>query len=146
MSYFKDKIMQVPLFDAFSPPLRAHLADVLLDIGQRRVLKKGEQLYAEGAADDNTGAVLLDGGLIVAFSNKSPLLLHAPNLVGEMQQFNEFGTRTATVSAEDPTTIIEFGWHDFVARIQDHADISDADQDLIRNAFTKFAGDRFMRR
>ncbi len=146
MSSDKEKIMQAPLFVAFSPALRDHLADILVDIGKKRVLKKGEQLYAEGAEDDNTGAVLLDGELIVAFGAKPPLVLHAPELVGEMQQFNTFGTRTATVCAKDPTTLLEFAWHEFVAHIQERLDIGHTDQLLIRDAFTKFAGDRFKRR
>ncbi len=145
-SAYKDKISQVPVFAAFATPLRDHLTDILMDISNTRVLKKGEQLYAEGAIDDNTGALLVDGGLIVAFGTKTPVFLEAPNMVGEMQQFNKYGTRTATVCARASATVLEFAWHDFVARIQDRPDINHADHATIRDAFTKFAGDRFKQR
>jgi len=140
---YKDKIESVPLIASLPPPVRKHLADILSDIGSVRVLKKGEQLYAEGAADDNTGAIVIDGALTVAFGTHTPVFVQAPELVGEMQQFNKYGTRTATVCAKDPTTVLEFAWHDFVARVQDRPEIGHADQLLIRTAFTKFAGDRF---
>jgi hypothetical protein len=145
-SAYKEKIEAVPLFVSFNPPLRTQLADILIDIGKVRVLKKGEQLYAEGAVDDNTGAIVLDGDLIVAFGTHQPVFVKAPELVGEMQQFNKYGTRTATVCAKDPTTVLEFAWHDFVARVQDRPEIGHADQLAVRNAFTKFAGDRFKER
>ena len=145
-STYKDKITQVPLFTTFSPTLREHLADILVNISETRVLTKGEQLYAEGAIDDNTGALLVDGGLIVAFGTKTPIFLEAPEMVGEMQQFNKYGTRTATVCARASATVLEFAWHDFVARIQDRPDINHADHTQIRDAFTKFAGNRFKQR
>lgn len=145
-SAYKDKIQSVPLIASFTPALRTQLVDILVDIGKVRVLKKGEQLYAEGAADDNTGAIVLDGDLIVAFGSNQPVFVKAPELVGEMQQFNKYGTRTATVCAKDPTVLLEFAWHDFVARVQDRPEIPHADQRVIRYAFTKFAGDRFKER
>ncbi len=67
-------------------------------------------------------------------------------MVGEMQQFNKYGTRTATVCARESATVLEFKWHDFVARVQDRPDINHADHTLIRSAFTKFAGHRFKQR
>lgn len=145
-SAYTEKIQSVPLIASFNPTLRFHLADILSDIGKVRVLKKGEQLYAEGAVDDNTGAILIDGDLVVAFGTHQPIFVKAPELVGEMQQFNKYGTRTATVCAKDPTTVLEFAWHDFVARVQDRPEIGQADQLVVRNAFTKFAGDRFKER
>ncbi len=143
---YKEKIENVPLLANFQPALRKQLSDILCDIAKVRVLKKGEQLYAEGAIDDNTGAIIVDGALTVAFGTNKPVFVQAPELVGEMQQFNKYGTRTATVCAKDPTTVLEFAWHDFVARVQDRPEIGHADQLLIRTAFTKFAGDRFKER
>lgn len=145
-SAYKEKIETVPLIAAFQPALRKQLADILSDIGKVRVLKKGELLYAEGAVDDNTGAIVIDGALTVAFGTKTPVFVQAPELVGEMQQFNKYGTRTATVCAKDPTTVLEFAWHDFVARVQDRPGIGHADHAVIRDAFKKFAGERFNER
>ena len=145
---YKDKITQVPVFTTFAMPLRDHIAEILVNISKPRVLKKGERLYAEGAIDDNTGAILVDGGLLVSYGreHETTVLLQAPEMVGEMQQFNKYGTRTATVSAGMTATVLEFAWHDLVSRIQDRPDINHADHTLIRDAFKKFAGDRFKRR
>jgi CRP-like cAMP-binding protein len=145
-SAYKEKIAQVPVLAEFQQPLRDHVADIILDIANTRVLKKGEQLYAEGAVDDNTGAILVDGGLIVAYGTHAPILLDPPEMVGEMQQFNKYGTRTATVCARNHATILEFKWHDFVARVQDRPDINHADHARLRDAFTHFAAKRFQER
>lgn len=145
-SAYKEKISQMPVISEFTQPLRDHVADIIVDIANTRVLKKGEQLYAEGAIDDNTGAVLIDGGLIVAFGTHDPIMLDAPDIVGEMQQFNKYGTRTATVCARQSATILEFKWHDFVSRVQERADINHADHARIRDTFTKFAAHRFKER
>jgi hypothetical protein len=143
MSSYKVKIVQVPLLGPLSPPLRGHVADIFLGISNARVLRKGEQLYAEGAEDLNTGAILVDGSLLVAAGAHEPVTVTAPEILGEMQQYNAYGTRTATVCAKDGATVLEFSWHDFVARVKDRPGISHSDQDHIRDAFEKVAGHRF---
>ena len=143
MSSYKDKIAQIQSLGVLAPPLRGQVADILAGISQTRVLRKGEQLYAEGAEDPNTGAILVDGTLLVAAGTRETVTVTAPELLGEMQQYNAYGARTATVCAKDTATVLEFSWHDFVARIKDRPNINHADHAHIRDALEKVAGDRF---
>ncbi len=136
------KITDVPVFNAMNTGLRARLAEILSSISEPRVLKKNEILYAKGAEDENTGAVLVDGALNISNDEGTLLTVTAPDMLGEMLQFDTYGQRTATVTAAGPATVLEFKWHDFVARVRDTPSISQDDQKLLKNALESYASKR----
>ena len=136
------KIADVPVFNAMNTGLRARLAEILSSISQPRILKKGEVLYAQGAEDKNTGVVLVDGALDVGNNEGQQLTVTAPDLLGEMLQFDTYGQRTATVTATGPATVLEFNWHDFIARVRETPTISKDDQLALKNALSSYASHR----
>lgn len=139
---YKSKIVQIPLFQLLDEPIRRHLADILVSQATARVLEPGEVLYEKGAEDPATGAVLVEGTLSVTGEDDGAIDIAAPELVGEMQQFDPYGRRTATLAAKDAATVLEFAWHDFVLAILEDAEISREDQTKIKEAFQKYVGDR----
>jgi CRP-like cAMP-binding protein len=136
------KISDVPVFNAMNTGLRARLAEIISSIGEPRVLKKDEVLYAKGAEDENTGAVLVDGALTVSSDDGPLLTVTAPDLLGEMLQFDSYGQRTATVTAAGPATVLEFRWHDFIARVRDTPAITHEDQALLKRSLESYASKR----
>lgn len=142
MATHTSTITAVPLFQQLDPKLREVLADIVSDIGTERTLQAGEILYEKDAEDPITGAVLIDGALEASADGEKAVEVDAPELVGEMQQFDPYGRRTATVRAKESVTIIEFAWHDFVARVLEHPEIDGDAQLSIKHAFEKYVGDR----
>lgn len=136
------KIADVPVFNAMNTGLRARLAEILSSISEPRVLKKGELLYEEGAEDANTGAVLIDGSLTVVSQGNVVLSVSAPDMLGEMLQFDTYGQRTATVKADGPATVLEFRWHDFIERVRDTPSIGKDDQLALKTALESYASRR----
>jgi hypothetical protein len=63
----------------------------------------------------------------------------APDLLGEMQQFDRYGQRTATVKAASRATVLVFSWHEFVARVRDTPTISKEDQNALKAALESYA-------
>ncbi len=142
MTIYKRIIAEVPLLGKLHPELRKKLADILADIGTARILEAGETLYEKGAEDPITGAVVVEGTLEALPDGGEPIEVSAPELVGEMQQFDPYGRRTATLKAKERAAVLEFPWHDFVARILEHPGISQDDQASIKSAFESYVGDR----
>ncbi len=139
---YSAKIIDIPVFNAMNTGLRARLAEILTSISEPRILKKGETLYKKGAEDANTGAILIDGTLTVLSDGGTKLNVVAPDMLGEMQQFDTFGQRTATVKAESPATVLEFSWHDFIARVRDTPAITHDDQLALKTALESYANRR----
>lgn len=136
------KISDVPVFNAMNVGLRGRLAEIIGSISEPRVLKQGDVLYKKGAEDDNTGVVLVDGSLSVGGDEGASVTVTAPDLLGEMLQFDQFGQRTATVTAAGPATVLEFSWHDFIARVRNTPAITKDDQDSLKNALSSYASRR----
>jgi len=136
------RIIDIPVFNAMNTGLRARLSEIISSIGEPRVLKKGEVLYQEGDEDENSGAILLDGSLSVSSKVGPVLTVHAPDMLGEMLQFDTYGQRTATVVAATPATVLQFSWHEFIARVRDTPMITKADQAALKDALESYASKR----
>ena len=136
------RIIDIPVFNAMNTGLRARLAEIITSISEPRTLKKGEVLYKKGAEDANTGAVLIEGTLVVESDDSSEIRVIAPDMLGEMLQFDTYGQRTATVKADGPATVLEFKWHDFIARVRDTPAIGQNDQVALKAALESYASKR----
>lgn len=87
---------------------------VFLEIAKEKTLQDAETLYEKGSEDANTGALLVEGTVAVKAAADRTIELEAPDILGEMQQFEPTAVRVATVKAVGHCTILEFSWHDFV--------------------------------
>jgi len=136
------KVVGIPAFASLNTALRGRLAEILTMISQPRVLNAGDVLYQQGAEDESTGAILVEGILSVTADGGPAISVAAPDLLGEMQQFDQYGQRTATVTAEGPVTVLEFSWHEFVSRIRETPTITKEDQAAVKSALEAYANMR----
>lgn len=138
----REKISVVPMFQTLELPLRQELSDILIEVSTERVMESGDVLYERDDEEGNTGAILVEGLLEIRGDDDHLLEVSAPDLVGEIQQFNEFGQRTATVTAKTEAVVLEFPWHEFVLRLNERATISDTDRTEVKKVLATFAGER----
>ena len=139
---YRERISVIPMFQSLELPLRQELSEVLMDVSVARILESGDTLYKREDEEGNTGAILIEGLLEVVGDHDVRLEVSAPDLVGEIQQFDEFGQRTATVTANEKAIVLEFPWHEFVSRLNERVTISDAERNQVKNVLATFAGDR----
>jgi len=139
---FRDRISEIPVFQTLPSSLRLRLSDVLVGISSERTLEAGGVLYEKGTEDENTGAIVVQGALEVHTDPDHVFQISAPNIVGEMQQLNEFGQRTATVLATEKAILLDFSWHDFVRALTENVIITDSERAQVKALFKEFAGDR----
>lgn len=138
----REKISVVPMFQSLELPLRQELSDILIEVSTERVMESGDVLYERDDEEGNTGAILVEGLLEIRGDDDHLIEVSAPDLVGEIQQFNEFGQRTATVTAKTEAVVLEFPWHEFVSRLNERATISDTDRTEVKKVLATFAGER----
>lgn len=139
---YRGRIAEIPMIHALDAPLRRRVCDVLSGLASESKLKPGDVVYEKGSEDENTGAMLIEGVLVVQGDTDHMFEVTAPNLVGEMQQLNKYGQRTATVSAKSDALLLEFSWHLFVKTLLEDATITRSDRATIKETFSGYAGDR----
>lgn len=139
---FRDRISEMPMLQTLPSELRLRLSDILVGVSSERTLEVGGVVYEKGKEDENTGAIVVQGALEVHSDPDHVYQISAPNIVGEMQQLNEFGQRTATVSVKEKAVLLDFSWHDFVRALMEHAVITKSERAQVKEVFTEFAGDR----
>ena len=138
----RETVQGIPVMKQLDPSLRNITSDILVDVSTEAKLSQGQVLYEKGSEDNNTGVLIVDGALTVQTKNSEEIEITAPNLLGEMQQFDLYGRRTATVVAKSDVHLLEFAWHDFIKRVIDHPAISEEKQAQMKDIFTKVAGGR----
>ena len=139
---FRDRISEIPMLQTLPSDLRLRLGDIIVGVCSERTVEVGGVVYEKGTEDENTGAIVIKGALEVHADPDHVFQISAPNIVGEMQQLNEFGQRTASVSVTEEAVLLDFSWHDFVRALMDHAAITKSDRTKVREVFAELAGDR----
>ena len=139
---FRGRIFEVPMLQVLPPDLRRRLCDILVDISSERTVEAGDVVYDKGSEDENTGAVLVEGALAVRGDPDHNFQVSAPDIVGEMQQLNEYGQRTATVSVTKKAVLLEFSWSEFVRTLSERAAITQRDRAKVKEVFMECAGER----
>ena len=139
---YREHILSVPLFAGLTRQTRGVIADRLMEIGLVKRLSAGQALYEKGAEDLNTGAVLLEGAVTVDPGNGKPIGLSGPELVGELQQYDDHGRRSATVKSSEDCAFLEFSWHDLIKGLLDSPHFDAAMQEELRAAMDRLAAQR----
>ncbi len=142
IAQYRDRIAEIPMVHALDAPVRERVSEVLFALSTASMLKPGDVVYKKGSEDNNTGAVLLEGELVVRGDNDHVFEVTAPNLIGEMLQLNKYGQRTATVSAKGDAVLLEFPWHNFVKTLLEDTTITQSDRATIKETFSAYAGNR----
>lgn len=139
-SAYLKQILEIPILQALPEELRESVAKVFLETSLETVLVEGEVLYSKGAEDANTGALLVSGSVRVDGGGDSTITVGAPELLGEMQQYDSAGQRAATVTATEESVVLEFAWHDFIVLAMDT--LNKGEQVKLREAISEHVGIR----
>ena len=108
-----DAIVRVPIVAEFAQPIRETFATLVQEISEVRRLRKGHRMTREGSRGRNRGFILLSGSVRIHKSEMLDAKVHAPELLGEVMQFNPKRLRVATVLAHEDCLVLRFMWDDF---------------------------------
>ena len=109
----RDNVRKLRFMPDLPADLREKIADILLRISEPRSLPAAAVFIHEDEHVDNKGYILVEGAVAIQRSEHPDMACDAPELIGEMQQFNPAQTRTATVAASMPSTVLRFQWDEF---------------------------------
>ena len=136
-----EAIVRVPVVAEFAQPVRETLSTLLQEISEVRRLRKGHRMTREGGRGRNRGFILLTGSVRIQKSDVPDSKARAPELLGEVMQFNPKKMRIASVFAHEDCLVMRFMWDDFwdaVARYFDPDDQAKVRESLERRAWEHF--------
>lgn len=139
----RDVLKAVPFVQALPDSIRDDLLDIILEISEPVTIEEGTILFTEGERGSDVGYFLLKGDVEIRKSNGMDSSCPAPELLGEMKQFNPVGLRTATVESLTDLDLLSFDWADFRAATEDYFPPDDlkALEDVMENyAWQHFIG------
>lgn len=137
----RSEMSKLELLDALSGDLRHQVVNTLLEISEYERFAKNAILFTEGDQGSDVGYILLKGDILVRKTHAPEVLCQAPELLGEMKQFNPNRQRTATVEAVTELLVMRFSWHDFNDAIEQI--LSDTDQEAVIQALESCAWQHF---
>lgn len=137
----RDTITQLRFFGEIPREARDRVADAFIQVGKRRRLPEGTRLFTQGEEGTDEGYILLEGDVLVTKSTGMGLECPAPELLGEMKQFNPNKLRTATVEAMNDIEVLAFSWPAFEKAVQ--AKLNDAERKALRAALQNYAWQHF---
>lgn len=138
---FRAIVLNVPFVAGFEPALRETLASLIVEISEVRRLRTNHRMTREGSRGRNRGFILLSGSVRIRKSDMPDSKAKAPELLGEVMQFNPKKTRTASVWAHEDCLILRFMWDDFWAAVERY--FSEEDRARIHEALEQRAWEHF---
>lgn len=141
MVKMQEAVMRLHVMHGLETRLRDCLGDVILRLGEARSLPAHARFLKEGESADDKGFVLVEGTLAIRRSDRPEVICDAPELLGEMQQFNPLHARTATVSSVTPCVVLRFHWTEFWETLD--REFAPEDIELIREALKAQAWEHF---
>lgn len=118
------------------------VADIFVKISEQRSVPAGGIFIHEHEHADDRGFVLLSGQILVQKSGAPDSTCKAPEILGEIQQFNPTHLRTATVSGAVPCVVLRFKWSDFWNTV--NQDLHPPQIEELRKALEMHAWEHFM--
>ena len=107
---FKEAILELQVMKSFTKPLREDFAKLMMRVGERMEVPIGETWLHEGEKSPNDGYVLVHGTVSVEREGKLIRECGAPELLGEVMQFNPDAKRTASITAVQTCQLLHFSW------------------------------------
>ena len=93
--------------------------DAILELAERIDVSDETLLLREGDVRGTFGFVLLDGRVSVIKSEREPVVVDSPALIGEMQQFSISGSRSASVLTLGSCMLLRFDWPTLYATLEE---------------------------
>lgn len=116
----RDVLERVSFVQALPENMRDEMLDIISEISEPVTIEEGTVLFTEGERGSDVGYFLLKGEVDVRKSNGMDSTCPAPELLGEMKQFNPVGLRTATIESLTDLELLSFDWADFRAATEDY--------------------------
>lgn len=142
LSKYREDVLAMPFMTQLPPEIQERVADVFFQVVRPMTVKCDELLYSQGAEDEDTGCLLIEGRVEIIKEGSEPVHCQAPTVLGEMKQFNPNTQRTATVKVIRDAVVLSFYWHDFVVAAREV--FSDEEQAALKKAITDLANLRFL--
>ena len=137
-----EALASIPMIHSIKEPARSHIIQIIEDISQAVTVPADTMLIRLGDDMQHTGYAILTGRVKIQGDQTEPIFVSAPELLGEMQQFNQTMERMATVVVIEEAKVLRFKWHDFVSTIQNSAIISKKQRKEIQHVITEHAEKR----
>lgn len=139
----RNLISGLPCMLELSESIKQVVIGTLMDLAAHETMSEGDSLFTEGAQAAGEGYVLLSGNVSVEKSYSSTSTCAAPELLGEIGQFNPESNRTATVTASEELEVLRFDWNELYAVLQKKLD--DEEQEHFRRALLDQAWEHLLR-
>ena len=108
-------LAEIAFIQSLPDSTRDDLIRIIVDVSDPETLEAGTVLFNQGEPGSDNGYFLVKGDIEVKKSGAAAAQIPAPELLGEMKQFNPVGLRTATVKAVTSLEVLAFKW----AKLQD---------------------------
>ena len=130
-------ILDVAFMRHFSEDLRGKVAVLFQEVAALRRVPKNAAWIRQNEPAENKGYLLVEGAVAIQKPDAPEISCEAPELLGEMMQFNPTHLRTATVVAMRDCVVLQFLWDDFWARTRQR--LSEPEQEKVRQVLEEVA-------
>lgn len=137
---FLRDLREIPMIHDLSEEVADRVCMIFVHVCKGGLMSKGEVLYEKGTTGENTGAILAKGAVEIDSGEGKLIRRRAPELFGEMRQFDSDNRRTATVTIAEESVVFEFSWHAFIAMAL-HV-LTSNEQLELKNVLSNYAGSR----
>ncbi len=137
----REKLSGLPLLKGLPNDTRDRICAVIEGVSEETTAASGEELLQEGHLAFASGYFLVAGSVKVEREGLDPIELEAPMLLGEMSQFIQDDSRTATVRVASDASFLKFSWDDLYARAG--AELSKEENAAFIQAIEKVVWDRY---
>ena len=137
------KIKSLRIMRELDDNLQEKLADLFQSISAPRVVPAGGVFIHEREHVDNKGYILLEGRVLVRKEGFPDVTCKAPELIGEIMQFNPAGVRTATCAGAVESIVLRFMWDEFWTRAEKA--LSPEEMTLLKETLETQAWEHFLR-
>ena len=128
-------LASLPLLRNMPRTAQERIANVLSEASEAIELADDAVLFHQGDLASDTGFMLLHGCVRIDREGVEPVMITAPDLLGEIQQFNPRAQRTASVRAAGPVKARRFAWQVFYEKAR--AALTPAEQALLMDEIEK---------
>ena len=143
MDEIRAKIKSLRIMHGSDDGLQDKLVDLLQSISVPRVVPAGGVFIHEREHVDNKGYILLQGAVLVRKEGHPDLTCKAPELIGEIMQFNPAGVRTATCAGAVESIVLRFMWDEFWTRAE--SALAPEEMALVKESLETQAWEHFLR-
>ncbi len=103
-------LAEIPFIESLPDSTRDGLTRIIVGVSSPETMEAGAVLFTQGEPGTDDGYFLVKGDIEVKKSGAAAAQIQAPELLGEMKQFNPVGLRTATVTAVTALELLAFKW------------------------------------